>query len=763
MRWLFFLAVLVGCVNETGDKSTDVDGDGLAGADDCDDTDANVGAPTSWLVDADGDGYAGSSSVAACERPDAAAEVTGDCDDGEVGVHPGAEELCDGNDNDCDGAIDEGVGQTFYADADKDGFGDLDAPVVACEQPEGSVTNAGDCDDADPDRFPENEEVCNEIDDDCDAEVDEAVGETFYADTDGDGHGDPSAPLVACELPDGFTTNADDCDDGDALIFPMATELCNGADDDCDGVVDEDDAADASTWFIDADADGHGVDTFTVVSCVEPAGYAASPDDCDDGNDLIHPGASETDCTDPVDYNCDGSVAYADADSDGWAACSECDDADGGVNPAATEVCDGKDNDCDGTVDEPDAADVLTWYSDTDGDGYGDASSPQVACDAPASTVADDTDCDDTRSDVSPGTPELCNGFDDDCDGEIDEASATDASVWYADADTDGYGDPATAESACDAPAGYVADASDCDDGRKLTNPGATEYCNTEDDDCNGVVDDAAADARTYWADADGDTYGDASVSTSACATPAGYVRDDDDCDDTEATVHPAGTEVCDGLDNNCDGVVDDVASYANDFDSGISSSEIVLNGTATAASSGGNGFLRLIDLSGSAAGTAWLVERQEASDFEVSFSFQIHGGSGADGLTFAWLSDTSTSLVGSTGGYLGAFGLNGYAVEFDTWTNEWDPGENHVALINPATFSTYASSTAIPELEDTGWHDVTITNTGGTVEVWLNGIQYINYAIPGYSMTDAMMGFTAATGGATNYHDIDDFEIACP
>jgi hypothetical protein len=188
-----------------------------------------------------------------------------------------------------------------------------------------------------------------------------------------------------------------------------------------------------------------------------------------------------------------------------------------------------------------------------------------------------------------------------------------------------------------------------------------------------------------------------------------------------------------------------------------------VLNGTASASSSGGNGFLRLTGLTTDAAGSAWFVERQDATAFEVSFSFYIHGGSGADGLTFAWLSDTSTASLGATGGSIGVYGLHGYAVEFDTYTNRWDPNENHVALIDPATMTDYTDSTAIPELEDTGWHDATITMSAGTVEVWLDGTRYINYTISGYTMTEAMMGFTAGTGSLTNYHDVDDVEMACP
>ncbi|MBM4365877.1 MAG: putative metal-binding motif-containing protein, partial [Deltaproteobacteria bacterium] len=152
-------------------------------------------------------------------------------------------------------------------------------------------------------------------------------------------------------------------------------------------------------------------------------------------------------------------------------------------------LCNGIDDDCDGSTDEDSAADASTWYADGDGDGYGDASSSTVACDAPAGSVADATDCDDTSSDVSPAATELCNGIDDDCDGSTDEDSAADASTWYADADGDGYGNATSRATACDAPTGFIADDSDCDDGEASVNPAATEVCDGLDNDCDGNTD----------------------------------------------------------------------------------------------------------------------------------------------------------------------------------------------------------------------------------------------------------------------------------
>ncbi len=563
------LALLGGC-EPTNDnsKARDADGDGVEATEDCDDSDAAVGAPTDWAADLDGDGYAGDEVVSACERPDTAVEATGDCDDTNPAISPAAVEVCDGLDNNCVDGVDEGVTVTYYADADGDGFGDAELPQAACEPDAGLVANGGDCDDTEENVFPEAPELCNDRDDDCDDVVDEGADEAlaWYADADGDGFGDAGDVVLDCDEVAGRVRDDTDCDDTLAAVNPDAVEVCNGRDDDCDGEVDGAAAVDPATWYLDTDGDGYGDDASTWSSCDAPDGYVALNGDCDDTSSLYHPDAAEGDCTDPNDYNCDGSVGYADVDGDGWAACEECDDASSANYPGADERCDGSDNDCDGTVDEADALDALTWYADADGDLYGDAAAATVACSAPVGSVADDADCDDTRSTVNPAATELCNGLDDNCDGVVDEDTAADAATWYADADGDGYGDAASPSAACSAPAGTVADSSDCDDTRRSAYPGATEYCNTEDDDCNGVVDDSAVDARTYWEDADGDGYGNAAVTTSACSTPAGFTRDDDDCDDGEWAVNPAAAEVCNGVDDDCNGSVDDGAGGTSVF-----------------------------------------------------------------------------------------------------------------------------------------------------------------------------------------------------
>jgi hypothetical protein len=253
----------------------------------------------------------------------------------------------------------------------------------------------------------------------------------------------------------------DDCDDTNPDINPDAAEVCDGVDDNCDGVADD---GLATSWYADADGDGFGNLAAETMACAAPVNTVADATDCDDTSAAWHPGAAEADCADPNDYNCDGSVAFRDGDSDGDAACTDCDDADPALNASAAELCDGVDNDCDGATDE-DATDATTWYADTDADGYGDPGTSTPSCSMPAGQVADATDCDDTNVAVNPAADEVCNSDDDDCDGAIDEDGAVDAGTWYADADGDGYGDSDVSIVSCDAPSGFVADGDDCDDG----------------------------------------------------------------------------------------------------------------------------------------------------------------------------------------------------------------------------------------------------------------------------------------------------------
>ena len=525
--------------------------------------DSASGADSGEATDADGDGF---TSV-------------DDCDDGDAAINPGAEEACDGVDNNCDGVTDEGVLSTWYPDGDADGYGTSEGAVEACEAPEGFSALGEDCDDADDRFYPGAEETdCSDPNDyNCD-------GSVGYDDLDGDG-------FAACQ----------ECDDNDAAVSPSATETCDGQDNDCDGATDDaDDSLDtstASTFYRDADSDGFGDLDYPLLACAAPEGYAADATDCDDGAAGVNPGATEV-CS-GLDEDCDGliddaddsldtstaSVFYGDDDGDGYGdpdndvrACvapegavadaTDCDDGASGVNPGAAEVCSGADEDCDGLIDDADdsldTSTASTWYTDGDNDGYGDPSGATLACESPAGAVADNTDCDDGEGAVNPAATEVCNDADDDCDGQIDDADASldlsTASAWYDDDDEDGYGDPAASSLACDAPAGAVADSADCDPDDGAVNPAATEICDGDDNDCDGQIDDDDADldlstASSWYTDGDGDGFGAGSVSVS-CLPGAGEVDNAEDCDDGDVVVNPDAEDVCDGLDTDCDGTI---------------------------------------------------------------------------------------------------------------------------------------------------------------------------------------------------------------
>ena len=370
---------------------SDNDGDGYGdaaacGVVDCDDSNSNIN-PAAFDVCENGVDEDCSSGDATCQCSATDGDGDGygtglacaqiDCNDNDPTISPGATEVCDGIDNNCNVSVDEGF------DLDGDSW----------------TTCAGDCNDGNGSVFPGNAEFCDGVDNDCDTTVDEGY------DIDSDG----------------WTTCAGDCNDGNDWVYPGAPELCDSTDNDCDNSVDEGYDNDGDNWTtcagdcndnasnaypgasetcdgIDNDCDNNIDEGFDG----DNDGWTTCAGDCNDSNGSVYPGRTEV--CDGIDNNCAGGTDEGfDNDNDGWTTCAgDCNDSNGSVYPGRAEVCDGVDNNCAGGIDEG---------FDNDNDGW--------------TTCAGD--CNDNNSGIRPGLTDTCNGVDNDCDGSIDENATGDA------------------------------------------------------------------------------------------------------------------------------------------------------------------------------------------------------------------------------------------------------------------------------------------------------------------------------------------------
>lgn len=311
-----------------------------------------------------------------------------DCQDDVSAVNPGRSELCNGKDDNCDGKPDEGfesVGQQCGSGGTCQTWTCDDRGTMNCVE-----------------RTP-----------------------TWYRDEDGDGEGDPTQGLSVCGQPAGYVNNSRDCDDRNKDRYSTAKELCNGFDDNCNTVKDEgfdigascsDDigcggtkacgsttqsvcVTVTSTWYPDADTDGHGANTGKkFCGTTKPAGHVASSDDCDDTKNTVHPGAPEV--CDSLDNNCN---SQKDEGFNIGAACNE-------YSCAGTRECATLSTTQCKLTTQP-----TRYYVDNDGDGYGETE--VLTCSAAeANYVTQGGDCNDGNPYTHPGAAELCDRENNDCD-----------------------------------------------------------------------------------------------------------------------------------------------------------------------------------------------------------------------------------------------------------------------------------------------------------------------------------------------------------
>ncbi|NVB79899.1 MAG: hypothetical protein HOV81_15995 [Kofleriaceae bacterium] len=232
---LALLLLATGCASQSGDDMPDP-GDCVA--------------PQMFFADSDGDGYGDDATAEErCEAPTGFVARGGDCKDDHAAVKPDADEVCDGVDHNCDGKIDDadtgldlGTADMFYRDSDGDGFGDSAQTKKACAKPAGYVDSSTDCDDTAAAVRPGAVEVCDGIDNNCNGMTDiadPAISDAlaFYRDADGD-HVGAGTAMMACDAPTGYVASSNDCNDGDSATYPGAAEICDGADNDCDGGTD---------------------------------------------------------------------------------------------------------------------------------------------------------------------------------------------------------------------------------------------------------------------------------------------------------------------------------------------------------------------------------------------------------------------------------------------------------------------------------------------------------------------------------------------
>ncbi|TVQ90783.1 MAG: hypothetical protein EA397_11560 [Deltaproteobacteria bacterium] len=524
---------------------------------------------------------------------------------------------------DCDDTNpDAGALQMLYPDEDGDGYGAATHPgTFGCATGELAswVPNNLDCNDSDPLINPDADELCDDIDRNCDGSTTDGAVDAadWFPDLDEDGFGypHPGTPVSSCEMPVGvevegapvehWALNADDCNDFDATVYPGAVERCDGQFNDCFAFDYHPEGAPAAES--DLDEDGFVVCDFTGGTWVEnvtplPNGGL----DCNDEDPTVYPGAIElcdgqfNDCFAP-DYHPEGAPdVESDLDDDGYVECApdvpvdawrgtppisgggDCDDWNPTVYPGADEIpYDRIDQSCDGFDLVDIDHDLYPGILRSDWELMDGGNSP-VAW--PEGVFNEPLDCDDEDPAVNPGATEIPgDGVDQSCSG---------TELCYVDADEDGFRTQDTLEStpgdlACEGEGLALAavPAGDCDDHDATVFPDAPELCDGQFNDCLADgYDPSGAPAQESDGDSDGFVacaYGGGTWVDHVIAAPSVG----QDCDDNDATVFPDAPEICDGQYNDC---------LAEGYDpSGAPDEESDLDGDEFVACDYGGGFWR--------------------------------------------------------------------------------------------------------------------------------------------------------------------------